>query len=148
MGSMGSHIFTVRKGNVFTSVCQEFCPRGGRVGGVWQWACVVGVCIGAVGVGGRGACVAGEACVMGRGVAVEIATAAGGTHLTGVHSCMQKCSHWFETGTGTRTHWSFCWMEIKFSEFRGQFKDPVPHTCLAGALKQLESHFKNNEQNA
>ena len=46
--------------------------KGGRA---W-WGDVAG------GVHGRGACMAGEACVAG-----ETATAADGTHLTGMHSC-------------------------------------------------------------
>ena len=32
---------------------------------------------------------------------------AGGTHPTGMHSCMQKCSHWYKIGTGTMNH-CFC----------------------------------------
>ena len=39
-----SFIFTARKrslgqDNIFTSVCQEFCPRGGvcSAGGAWSW---------------------------------------------------------------------------------------------------------------
>ena len=47
----------LRKGNVFRSVCQEFCPQGGG-------ACVAGVCM-----------------------AGDTATAADGTHPTGMHSC-------------------------------------------------------------
>ena len=32
-------------------------------------------------------------------------------------------------------NWSFSWMERKFSKFReAQFKDPVSHVCLAGAV--------------
>ena len=74
----------LRKGNVFTSVCQKFCP-GCRVcvagglhlrGYAWWWeACVAG------GMHGReGACMAGET-----------ATAADSTHPTGMHSCL-RCS--------------------------------------------------------
>ena len=52
----------LRKGYVFTSVCQQFCPQGGGEGGV---------------------CMAkGEACV-----ARETSTAADGAHPTGMHSC-------------------------------------------------------------
>ena len=51
-------------GNIFTSVCQEFCPRGGGVRSRG-------------GMHGRGACVAGK-------TAIE----AGGTHPTGMHSCL------------------------------------------------------------
>ena len=32
---------------------------------------------------------------------------AGGTHPTGMHSCMQKCSHWYKIGTGTMNHWFY-----------------------------------------
>ena len=47
-------ISALRKGNVFTSVCQEFCPLGGAV------------CM-ATGVHGRGVCMA-EGCVWQGGV--------------------------------------------------------------------------------
>ena len=61
----------------FISVCQSFCSGGMHGGGhVSRGACVaggLGMC------GGRGACVAGET-----------ATAADGTHPTG----MLSCSHW------------------------------------------------------
>ena len=81
-GRLKSLIFTaatkLRQGNIFTSLCQEFCPQGGMhgrgacvVGGyvwqgghAWQGACMVGgmhgreVCI-AGGVHGRGTCMAG-----------------------------------------------------------------------------------------
>ena len=60
--------FLPRQGNIFTSVCQEFCTRGG--GHAW-W----GVCMAREGVHGRGgACVAGKTAI-----------AAGGTHPTGMH---------------------------------------------------------------
>ena len=57
----------LRQGNVFTSVCQEFCPRGGHAwqGGAWHvWqgrgACVAGGGHSWQGVHGKGgACVAG-----------------------------------------------------------------------------------------
>ena len=60
-----STIITARKrslgqGNIFTSVCQEFCSGGG---------CLV-----------RGGC----------GDPPGTATAAGGTHPTGMHSCLRK----------------------------------------------------------
>ena len=96
----------LRKGNVFTSVCQEFYPGGGRA---WQkgeqaWrrgACVVkGACTAKGGMcgGGEGACMAGGACVVGGGMcgrgcmAGETATAADGTHPTGMHSCLRSAS--------------------------------------------------------
>ena len=31
----------LRKGNIFTSVCQEFCPRGGGAGGLPRGVCLV-----------------------------------------------------------------------------------------------------------
>ena len=52
----------LRQGKIFISVCQEFCHRGARAW--WGGACVTG-------------CVAGE-----------MATVAGGTHPTGMHSCL------------------------------------------------------------
>ena len=53
-------VFTARKrslgqGNIFRSVCQEFCPQGGmhgKGGHAWWGACVGGMC-------GREACVVG-----------------------------------------------------------------------------------------
>ena len=55
------------------SVCPVACMVGGMYGGghVWQG-----------GIHGRGVCVAWGACVPG-----ETATAVGGTHPTGTHSC-------------------------------------------------------------
>ena len=67
----------LRQGNIFTRVCQEFCPQGGGacvVGGVgmcgrgyvWQGACVAGVYVAGGcawcmvgGMHGRGVCMAG-----------------------------------------------------------------------------------------
>ena len=43
------------QGNIFTSVCQEFCPLGGRA---WQGACVVGG-MHSGGCAWQGACMAG-----------------------------------------------------------------------------------------
>ena len=83
----------LRQGNVFTCVCHSV-HRGGQM---WQGACMGGMC-------GKGACVAGG--MHGRGhalqwgmcgkghvwqgacVAGEMATAAGGMHPTGMHSCL------------------------------------------------------------
>ena len=45
----------VGAGNIFRSVCQEFCPRGGGGGHVWQGGCVWQGASMAV---GGGACVA------------------------------------------------------------------------------------------
>ena len=56
----------LRKGNVVTSVCQEFCPGGGCLEGDVH------------GRGDGGACMAGET-----------ATAADGTHPAGMHSCLK-----------------------------------------------------------
>ena len=56
----------LRKGNVFTSVCQEFCLSGG----------CIPVCM------GGGVCLGGV-CAQ----PPEMATAADGTHPTGMHSC-------------------------------------------------------------
>ena len=80
-------IFTARKrslgpGNIFISVCQEFCSRGG--GG----ACSEGVCSWGRCLLPQGSAPAG---VPGpRGCLVEtppMAIAAGGTHPTAMHSC-------------------------------------------------------------
>ena len=64
------------------------CMVGVALGHAW-WgggvhgggACMVGVCI-VGGMHGRGVCMVGEPCAAG-----ETATAAGGTHPTGMHSC-------------------------------------------------------------
>ena len=53
----------LRLGNVFTSVCQEFCPQGG--GHAWLEVCVAGGHAWQEGMRVRGACVAGD--VHGRG---------------------------------------------------------------------------------
>ena len=81
----------LRQGNIFTSVCQEFCPQEGACmaggmhgrGHAWQGGCMAG------GMHGRGDAWQG-ACVAGGGrayVAGKTAIAAGGTHNTGMHSC-------------------------------------------------------------
>ena len=88
----------LRQGNVFTSVCQEFCPQWGAcmAGG---WACMVGACAwqgvymaGGMCGGGHAwqGSTCGRGCVHGTGVCVagKIAIAAGGTHPTGMHSCL------------------------------------------------------------
>ena len=89
-------IITARKrsfgqGNIFTSMCQEFCPRGGGVipaciaGGIP--ACLAaGLQVGLLPVGGvpaPGGSAPGGAWWRPPGTA----TAAGGTHPTGMHSC-------------------------------------------------------------
>ena len=75
-----SLLITARKrslgqGNIFRSVCQEFCPRGWCA---WSWEGVPGPGGGGAGPGGG---------------LVETpprtATAASGTHPTGMHSCLQ-----------------------------------------------------------
>ena len=64
---------------LFTGVVHggEVCIAGGMRGGV---VCVVGVCVHAKGHAWQGACVC-------EGCAGEMATDAGGTHPTGMHSC-------------------------------------------------------------
>ena len=87
-------VFTARKrsleqGNIFTSVCQEFCSRGGAwSGGVWSGGCLVRGRVpspgGLVwGVPGRGGVWSGVP-----GGDPPPATAAGGTYPTGMHSCL------------------------------------------------------------
>ena len=74
----------LRKGNVFTPVCHSVYMGVCVVGDVhgrlmaWGYACQGGM-------RGRG----GGACV-----AVEMATAAGGTHPTGMHSCIYLFFTW------------------------------------------------------
>ena len=83
-----SLLITARKrslgqGNIFRSVCQEFCPRG----------CVVpGGCLVRWGGPGGGVCVWSRGCGPGGmpgGDPPGTATAAGGTHPTGMHSYYQ-----------------------------------------------------------
>ena len=72
-------IFTACKrslgqGNIFKSVCQEFCPQAGGV-------CWGGACSGGAWSGGF------LLRVVPGGDPPGTATAAGGTHPTGMHSC-------------------------------------------------------------
>ena len=105
-------IFTERKrslgqGYIFSSVCQEFCPGGGGawsqgVPGVGAWSWVVpgpGGCLVPCGIWSRPTTKGGSLGRSGPGphprgeVEGELAspppmaTAAGGTHPTGMHSC-------------------------------------------------------------
>ena len=73
------------QGNIFTSVCQEFCSQGG---------CLVpgGSAPGGMSAAGRVPASGGVGGLLwGGGCLVETppgtATAAGGTHTTGMHSC-------------------------------------------------------------
>ena len=65
----------------------------GGGGGVWQGACMAGVCVMGGGMHGWGTCMAGgmHSGRHGRGrgacVALEMTTAEGGTHPSGMHSC-------------------------------------------------------------
>ena len=96
------------KGNVFTSMCQKFCPGG-------ECMCVAGGMHGREGVHGRGMCGVGGGmhgrrehvcweggvCVAGDGracVAGETATTVDVTHPTGIHSYNQRSRSVFEDG--------------------------------------------------
>ena len=86
-------VITARKrslgqGNIFTSVCQEFCSQGGAcsLGGAWSRGCLVG---GGLVLGGSGLGGAWSGGVPG-GDTPQTATAAGGTHPTGMHSCYEN----------------------------------------------------------
>ena len=93
--------------HIFTSVCQEFCPRGGGA----IPTCIAGgipACLAAGLQGGgllRGVCSKRGVCSGGEGVPggdpPGTATAAGGTHPTGMHSCMWMFSHYNFTCTCT-----------------------------------------------
>ena len=84
------------QGNIFRSVCHEFCPRGGgacMAGGMHgRGACMGGMC-------GRGACVAGGHAWWGCMHAMHVpptprdmvGQCAGGMHPTGMHSCFLLC---------------------------------------------------------
>ena len=80
------------QGNIFRSVCQEFCPQGEghvwQMWGAWQGTCLVG---GACVVGGRGVCGKGEcmvrACVVG-GMHGRGCVQQGGMHGKG--TCMAR----------------------------------------------------------
>ena len=89
-------VITVRKrslgqGNIFRSVCQEFCPLGG--GGVSGLLLGVSAPGGSLLPGGllRGGGVCSRGCLFSVGCAwwrpPGMATAAAGTHPTGMHSC-------------------------------------------------------------
>ena len=87
------NIITARKrqGNIFTSVCQELCPRGRCLvpGGACSWMGVPAL---------GGACSRGLVSRPSPKGEIEgdqvqpppnpMATAAGGTHPTGMHSCL------------------------------------------------------------
>ena len=84
-GRLKSLIFTaatkLRQGNIFTSVCQEFCPQGGMHG---RWACVVGGMCGRGGMHGRGHAWWG-ACMAGRYAWQEVCMAGGHAWQGGMH---------------------------------------------------------------
>ena len=76
----------------------NMCGKGGHV---WWGACMVkgmhgerGACMAREGMHGRGTCMVGGMC------AGEMATEAGGTHPTGMHSCYHKTSCWGEADVG------------------------------------------------
>ena len=74
----------VCEGYVFTPVCQSFCsPPAGTPH--WQVHPLAGT-------------PPWPQCMLG------YSQQAGGTHPTGMHSCMQKCSHWYKIGTGIMNH--------------------------------------------
>ena len=72
----------MRSGLLCFHKCLSFCP-GGEGGRAWQGSMRGG------GVHDRRACVAGGVHGGGTCVAGETATAADGTHPTGMHSCYQ-----------------------------------------------------------
>ena len=78
------------QGNIFRSICQEFCPGGGGhawQGGAWQGGtCLVG------GVHGRGDVHGKEACVA-RGHAWRGACMIGGACVAGMGACMAGGMH-------------------------------------------------------
>ena len=78
----------VCEGYVFTRVCQSFCSQGGRA---WPG----GVCGG--GMRSPGGVHAGGACAVctPRGLIIRdtFGQCAGGTHPTGMHSCLSFISH-------------------------------------------------------
>ena len=69
------------QGNILTSVCQEFCPQGGR-GMHGRGVCVAGGHVWQGGMHGRGACMAGghawQGGMHGRGCVWQGACIAGG----------------------------------------------------------------------
>ena len=74
------------KGNIFRSVCQEFCPQGGvsAPGGAWS-----GGMPAPKGVSARGESARGGACSGGVWWRPpRMAIAVGGMHPTGMHSCL------------------------------------------------------------
>ena len=91
-------IFTARKrslgeGNIFTSMCQEFCSRGGGGCLLPGGACFL-----------RGVCSQGGLLETPRA-----ATAAGGTYPTGMHSCLAMIANSDgQSSTQTFFHCYFC----------------------------------------
>ena len=78
-------------GNIFSSACQGFCPKGGSwIRGAWSWRYLVLVGVpGPRGVPGPD----GGAWSQGGGVwrsPSKVATAAGSTYPTGIHSCFHR----------------------------------------------------------
>ena len=73
----------LRQGNIFTSVCQEFCSQGG--GGVCVSACWDTPPAWAVHAGIHPTCPVHAG--------IDMATAADGAHPTGMHSCL--CCYYF-----------------------------------------------------
>ena len=92
-------IFSARKrsvgqGNIFTSVCQEFCSQGGLVPGghlvLGEGGCLVLEGCLVWGVAWSGGCLVLGGCLVWGSVEnpPRTATAAGGMHPTGMHSCL------------------------------------------------------------
>ena len=132
------------QGNIFRSVCQEFCSRRGG-GHVWwgcvhgRGACVVGVCVvggmhggdmcvcggGACMVGGhvwRGACMAGGG-MHGRGMCVA-GVCMGGHAWQGV--CMAGGCVW----QGVCMAGGVCGRYYEIQSMSGQWHPPGMHFCL------------------
>ena len=66
-----THKRSLGQGNIFTSVCQEFCSQGGA------WC--------------RGECLVPGGAWSGGHQPPDMAAAAGGTHPPGMHSCCYIC---------------------------------------------------------
>ena len=74
------------QGNIFRSVCQEFCPQGGGMYGRGECMARGGMCVWWGGMHGRGG-ICGRGCAWQGGACVAYGQWAGGTHPTGMHSC-------------------------------------------------------------
>ena len=117
-------LFTARKRSLRRLFSQvSVCPRGGRA---WWWGCAwQGACVAVGGVRGWG-----DVWQEGAYVAGEMATAVGGAHPTGMHSCFKIFlgGHMSFYGATDTLVSDFCYV---FSGFQSQGGQPYSHLVEA-----------------